>query len=67
MAKPSKFAHIVYRTRRFDEMVDWYGGGFNYYVWGQSLKLSAEFNHTKFDKGSHKDFNTVVTQLQLVF
>jgi catechol-2,3-dioxygenase len=24
MAKPSKFAHIVYRTRRSDEMVDWY-------------------------------------------
>jgi catechol-2,3-dioxygenase len=24
MAKPSKFAHIVYRTRRFDEMIAWY-------------------------------------------
>lgn len=24
MAKPSKFAHIVYRTRRFEEMVRWY-------------------------------------------
>lgn len=24
MAKPSKFAHVVYSTRRFDEMVDWY-------------------------------------------
>jgi catechol-2,3-dioxygenase len=24
MAKPSKFAHIVYRTRRFEEMVGWY-------------------------------------------
>jgi len=24
MSKPSKFAHIVYRTRRFDDMVDWY-------------------------------------------
>jgi catechol-2,3-dioxygenase len=24
MSKPSKFAHIVYRTRRFDAMVDWY-------------------------------------------
>lgn len=50
-----------------DEIVDWYGGGANYYVWGQSLKLSAEFSHTKFDKASHKDFNTFVTQLQLVF
>jgi catechol-2,3-dioxygenase len=24
MSKPSKFAHIVYRTRRFEEMVGWY-------------------------------------------
>jgi len=24
MAKPSKFAHIVYRTRRFEEMTSWY-------------------------------------------
>jgi catechol-2,3-dioxygenase len=24
MAKPSKFAHIVYRTRRFVEMIAWY-------------------------------------------
>ena len=24
MAKPSKFAHVVYSTRRFDEMIAWY-------------------------------------------
>lgn len=24
MAKPTKFAHVVYMTRRFDEMIDWY-------------------------------------------
>src|SRR5437764_14956369 len=24
MAKPSKLAHVVYMTRRFDEMVNWY-------------------------------------------
>ena len=24
MAKPSKFAHVVYSTRRFEQMVDWY-------------------------------------------
>jgi catechol-2,3-dioxygenase len=24
MAKPTKFAHVVYSTRRFDEMVAWY-------------------------------------------
>ncbi|MDX6304928.1 MAG: hypothetical protein QOI77_1897 [Blastocatellia bacterium] len=27
MAKPSKFAHVVYSTRRFEEMVDWYQSG----------------------------------------
>ncbi|HWQ31676.1 MAG TPA: VOC family protein [Blastocatellia bacterium] len=24
MAKPAKLAHVVYQTRRFDEMLDWY-------------------------------------------
>jgi hypothetical protein len=24
MAKPVKFAHVVYSTRRFDEMIAWY-------------------------------------------
>jgi catechol-2,3-dioxygenase len=24
MAKPVKFAHVVYQTRRFEEMLDWY-------------------------------------------
>lgn len=24
MTKPVKFAHVVYRTRRFDEMLEWY-------------------------------------------
>jgi len=50
-----------------DEIADWYGGGAHYYIWGQSLKVSAEFGRIEFDKGSRKDFNTLVTQLQLVF
>ncbi len=24
MARPSKFSHVVYSTRRFEEMIDWY-------------------------------------------
>lgn len=24
MARPSKFAHVVYSTRRYEEMIDWY-------------------------------------------
>ena len=58
-------------------MVNWYGAGANYYVWGQSLKLSAEWNRTDFDQEgaftrngttiTSKNFSTFVTQLQLVF
>mgnify|MGYP000294717931 CR=1 FL=1 len=29
IATPTKFAHIVYRTRRFTEMLDWYSTVFN--------------------------------------
>jgi len=26
MAAPSKFAHVVFNTHRYDEMIDWYAG-----------------------------------------
>jgi catechol 2,3-dioxygenase-like lactoylglutathione lyase family enzyme len=29
MAVPSKFAHVVYKTYKFDEMIDWYKRVFN--------------------------------------
>jgi hypothetical protein len=62
----------------FDQKVDWYGFGANYYIRGQNLKLTAEFSHTDFDKEGtvtgiqgtslrSKDFNTFITQLQLIF
>jgi hypothetical protein len=62
----------------FDQIVDWYGFGANYYVWGQNLKLTAEWSRTDFDKegtftsvsGSSQtseDFSTFVAQLQFVF
>ena len=62
----------------FDQKIDWYGLGANYYIRGQNLKLTAEFSHTDFDKegtvtgiqGANlrsKDFNTFITQLQLIF
>jgi hypothetical protein len=51
----------------YDEIVDSFGGGAHYYIWGHSLKLSAEFNRIEFDKSSRKDFNSVVTQVQLIF
>lgn len=32
IARPTKFAHIVYRTRRFAEMLEWYSTVFNAHV-----------------------------------
>jgi Phosphate-selective porin O and P len=51
----------------YDQRIDWWAAGANYYIWGQSLKLTAEFSHTAFDQPGSRDFNTFVTQLQLVF
>lgn len=62
----------------YDQIVDWYGIGANYYVWGQNLKLTVEFHKTDFategtftniqgTERSSKDFNTFVAQLQFVF
>ncbi|BDV44359.1 outer membrane channel protein [Geotalea uraniireducens] len=62
----------------FDQKVDWYAAGANYYLRGQNLKLTFEFSHTNFDQegvysgieGANlqsKDFNTFITQLQLIF
>lgn len=57
----------------FDQRVDWYGGGFNYYIRDQNLKLTFEASNTGFNKGTgtaadgSKDFMTYITQLQLIF
>jgi hypothetical protein len=61
----------------FDQLVDWYGFGANYYIWGQNLKLTAEWSKTDFDQEgtftslrstrTTKDFNQFVTQIQFIF
>ncbi|MHB8122082.1 MAG: porin, partial [Desulfuromonadaceae bacterium] len=57
----------------FDQKIDWYGGGANYYFRDQNLKLTAEVSRTTFDReGTNnglvsKDFTTFITQLQLIF
>ena len=61
----------------FDQIVDWYGFGANYYVWGQNLKLTAEWSKTDFDQEgtftslrstrTTKDFSQFVTQIQFIF
>lgn len=65
-----KFADL---ENTYDQQVDWYGLGANYYIWGQNLKLTMEYNRTNFDKSMsrtgtrNKDFSTFVTQLQVIF
>ena len=61
----------------YDQRVDWYGVGANYYVWGQNLKLTAEWSKTDFDQEGTfttapstrrtKDFSQLVAQIQLMF
>ncbi|ACM19697.1 outer membrane channel, putative [Geotalea daltonii FRC-32] len=57
----------------FDQKVDWYGGGANYYFRGQNLKLTMELSRTDFNNEgtvnglTSKDFTSFVTQLQLIF
>jgi hypothetical protein len=61
----------------FDQILDWYGVGANYYVWGQNLKLTAEWSKTDFDQEgtftslrstkTTKDFSQFVVQMQFIF
>ncbi|MBW6520638.1 MAG: OprO/OprP family phosphate-selective porin [Desulfoarculaceae bacterium] len=57
----------------YDQEVDWYGGGINYYFRGQNLKLTMELSRADFDKEGTftnvetKDFTTFVTSLQVIF
>lgn len=57
----------------FDQKLDWYGAGANYYLRGQNLKVTAELSRTDFDtEGTiggvrSDDFTTFVAQLQLIF
>lgn len=56
-----------------NQKIDWYGGGANYYLRDQNLKLTFEVSQTGFDKGTGtvadntKDYKTYITQLQLIF
>ncbi len=54
----------------FDQEIDWYGGGLNYYLRGQNLKLTLEVSKTEFDRevaSVQEDFTTGILQLQVVF
>ena len=53
----------------YDQRIDWFGFGANYYFRDQNLKLTMEYAKTKFDKenATTKNFGTFITQLQLIF
>jgi hypothetical protein len=56
-----------------DQRIDWKGLGVNYYIREQNLKVTVEYAKTGFDKEGTfnglrtKNFDTVITQLQLIF
>ncbi len=62
----------------YEQRVDWFGAGANYYLDGQNLKLTFEASNTSFDKpgtftgleGTNlvsRGFSTFVAQLQVMF
>ena len=52
----------------YDQEIDWYAGGFNYYFRGQNLKATLQIANTDFDDESQDDdFMTYTAQLQVIF
>ncbi|PLX94623.1 MAG: porin [Desulfuromonas sp.] len=53
----------------YDQEVDWYGGGVNYYVRGQNLKFTVEYSTVDFDEetSTAEDFDSLTAQLQVIF
>ena len=53
----------------YDQEIDWYGGGFNYYLRGQKLKLTVEYSTVDYDTESvdYEDFDSVTAQIQVKF
>jgi hypothetical protein len=62
----------------YDQRLDWWGGGANYYIRGQNLKLTVEASRTKFDKVgtfsgpegtdlTTRNYSSFVGQVQVIF
>lgn len=57
----------------YDQEIDWYGGGINYYIRGQNLKLTLELSEADFDQEgtfsnvTTEDFTTFTASLQVIF
>lgn len=50
MAQPIKFAHVVYMTRRFDEMIAWYGDVFE----GEIVHQDPALAFMRYDEEHHR-------------
>lgn len=61
--------HFASLDAIYDQEIQWYAAGANYYFRGQNLKLSMEYSRTDYEKenATSKNFGTFVTQLQLWF
>ncbi|MHB8843581.1 MAG: selenite/tellurite reduction operon porin ExtI [Nitrospirota bacterium] len=54
----------------YNQKIKWTGAGANYYIDGQSLRITVEYARTNFDKESNtesQDFKTVTAMLQYRF
>jgi len=56
----------------YDNDIDWYGVGFNYYIFGQDLKLTMEYSWTDFEQENSsnrnfRDFETLQCYVQVRF
>lgn len=57
----------------YNQKVNFAGLGANYFIWGQNLKLTAEYSTTRFDQQATvngvrtQDLKTFIAQLQLIF
>ncbi|BAI80148.1 phosphate-selective porin O and P [Deferribacter desulfuricans SSM1] len=54
----------------YDQEIKWYGVGFNYYIYGQNLKITGQYSKTDFDKEDntdpdYQDFKTFQLFLQV--
>lgn len=52
----------------YDQEIDLYGIGFNYYLRGQNLKVTVEYSALDYDKDAAiDDIDTLTAQLQVIF
>jgi hypothetical protein len=61
-----KFAQL---SGVFDQEIDWYGAGVNYYLFNEALRLTLEYYHNDFDveDAINQDSDTVTAMVQLLF